>query len=30
MNITRIVRPIAPVEPSVDDIFGDYHKKYHS
>ena len=29
MNITRIVRPIAPREPSVDDIFGDYLKKHH-
>ena len=28
MNVTRIVRPIAPCEPSVDDIFGDYRKKY--
>ena len=30
MNITRIVRPIAPREPSVDDIFGDYLKKHHT
>ena len=29
MNITRIVRPIAAREPSVDDIFGDYLKKHH-
>ena len=28
MNITRIVRPIPPREPSVDEIFGGYHKKY--
>jgi sulfoacetaldehyde dehydrogenase len=29
MNITRIVRPIAPREPSVDDIFGSYCAKHH-
>ena len=28
MNTTRIVRTIAPREPSVDDIFGAYRKKY--
>jgi len=28
MNITRIVREIAPREPSVDDIFGTYRAKY--
>ncbi len=28
MNTTRIVRTIAPREPSVDDIFGSYRKKY--
>jgi sulfoacetaldehyde dehydrogenase len=28
MNITRIVRTIAPNEPSVDDLFGDYRSKY--
>lgn len=28
MNITRIVRPIAPREPTVDDIFGAYWKKH--
>ncbi len=28
MNTTRIVRTIPPREPSVDDIFGDYRKKY--
>jgi sulfoacetaldehyde dehydrogenase len=28
MNITRIVRAIPPDEPTVDDIFGDYRKKY--
>lgn len=28
MNTTRIVRVIPPREPSVDDIFGDYRKKY--
>ena len=28
MNITRIVRPIAPREPSIDEIFGEYRKKY--
>jgi sulfoacetaldehyde dehydrogenase len=30
MNITRIVRPITPVEPSVDDIFGEYRRKHHT
>ncbi|HTD89613.1 MAG TPA: aldehyde dehydrogenase family protein, partial [Burkholderiales bacterium] len=29
MNVTRIVRPIAAREPSVDDIFGSYRDKYH-
>lgn len=28
MNVTRIVRAIPPDEPTVDDIFGDYRKKY--
>jgi sulfoacetaldehyde dehydrogenase len=28
MNITRIVRAIPPREPSTDDIFGPYRKKY--
>jgi sulfoacetaldehyde dehydrogenase len=28
MNTTRIVRIIPPREPSVDDIFGTYRKKY--
>lgn len=28
MNITRIVRPIAPREPSVNDLFGGYRTKY--
>jgi sulfoacetaldehyde dehydrogenase len=28
MNITRIVRTIPPREPSPDDIFGPYRKKY--
>jgi sulfoacetaldehyde dehydrogenase len=28
MNVTRIVRPIPAREPSVDNVFGDYHKKY--
>ncbi len=28
MNTTRIVRPIPPREPTVDDIFGAYRKKY--
>ena len=28
MNITRIVRTVPPREPSVDDIFGAYRKKY--
>ena len=29
MNITRIVRPIPPREPSVSDVFGDYWQKHH-
>ncbi len=28
MNVTRIVRPIPPREPSADDIFGAYLKKH--
>jgi sulfoacetaldehyde dehydrogenase len=28
MNITRIVRPIAPREPTMDEIFGGYRKKF--
>ncbi|MBM3373939.1 MAG: sulfoacetaldehyde dehydrogenase, partial [Betaproteobacteria bacterium] len=28
MNTTRIVRTIPPREPSVDEIFGGYRKKY--
>jgi sulfoacetaldehyde dehydrogenase len=28
MNLTRIVRPIAPREPGVDDIFGAYLAKH--
>jgi sulfoacetaldehyde dehydrogenase len=28
MNVTRIVRPIPPREPSLDDIFGAYLKKH--
>jgi sulfoacetaldehyde dehydrogenase len=28
MNITRIVRRIAPVEPTVEDVFGGYWKKH--
>jgi sulfoacetaldehyde dehydrogenase len=28
MNVTRIVRAIPPDEPTVDDIFGDYRRKY--
>lgn len=28
MNTTRIVRVIAPREPSMDDIFGSYRKKH--
>jgi sulfoacetaldehyde dehydrogenase len=28
MNLTRIVRPIAPREPSVEDIFGAYRATY--
>ena len=30
MNTTRIVRTIPPREPSVDEIFGDYRKKYEA
>lgn len=30
MNITRVVRTIPPREVSVDDIFGDYKRKYLS
>lgn len=30
MNITRIVRPIEPREPSVDDLFGSYRAKYRA
>jgi sulfoacetaldehyde dehydrogenase len=30
MNITRIVRPIAAREPSMDDIFGTYRAQHHS
>jgi len=30
MNITRIVRPIAAREPSVDEIFDAYRSKYHN
>ncbi len=28
LNTTRIVRPIAPRMPTMDDLFGDYHRKY--
>jgi sulfoacetaldehyde dehydrogenase len=28
MNVTRIVRPIAPREPSVEEIFGEYWAKH--
>ena len=28
MNITRIVRPIAPREPTLDDVFGAYWSKH--
>lgn len=28
LNTTRIVRVIPPREPSVDEVFGDYRKKY--
>lgn len=28
MNVTRIVRPIAPDEPTVEDIFGGYWAKH--
>ncbi len=29
MNITRIVRPIAPCEPTLEDVFGDYWMKHN-
>ena len=29
MNITRIVRPIPPREPTLDDVFGVYWKKHN-
>jgi len=28
MNITRIVRPIPPREPSLDEVFGGYRRKH--
>jgi sulfoacetaldehyde dehydrogenase len=28
LNITRIVRPVAPREPSVEDIFDDYWRRH--
>ena len=28
LNTTRIVRTITPVEPTLDEIFGDYWRKY--
>jgi sulfoacetaldehyde dehydrogenase len=28
MNVTRIVRPIAPREPTMDEIFGEYWAKH--
>lgn len=28
MNVTRIVRPIAPREPTVEEIFGEYWRKH--
>ncbi|MCW5605040.1 MAG: aldehyde dehydrogenase family protein [Burkholderiales bacterium] len=28
MNVTRIVRQIPPAEPTLDDIFSDYHRKH--
>ena len=28
LNITRIARPIAPNEPTLEEIFGDYWRKY--
>jgi sulfoacetaldehyde dehydrogenase len=28
MNVTRIVRPIAPSEPTVEEIFGDYWTRH--
>jgi sulfoacetaldehyde dehydrogenase len=28
MNVTRIVRPIPPNEPSVEEVFGEYWKKH--
>jgi sulfoacetaldehyde dehydrogenase len=29
MNVTRIVRPIAPREPTLEDVFGDYWMKHN-
>lgn len=29
MNVTRIVRPIPPREPTLDELFGAYREKYH-
>ena len=29
MNVTRIVRPISPREPALDDVFGAYWRKHH-
>jgi sulfoacetaldehyde dehydrogenase len=29
MNITRIVRPIPPREPTLEDVFGGYWRKYN-
>jgi sulfoacetaldehyde dehydrogenase len=28
LNITRIVRPIAPRVPTIEGLFGDYHRKH--
>lgn len=28
LNTTRIVRPIAPRTPTLDDLFGEYHRKH--
>jgi len=28
MNVTRIARQIAPVEPSLDEVFGDYWRAH--
>lgn len=28
LNITRVVRTITPREPTVDELFGDYQKRY--